>query len=98
MSRTEYSYEYYKYQLLIYYSTLLYLKSIVYEENKKTGTMVNVLGYISDPAIYDYMSQSKNGEGGIYNITNLNLYHYAGNNPIKYTNPDGRVDFLSLSW
>ena len=45
----------------------------------------------SDLAIYDYMSQSKNGEGGIYNITNLNLYHYAGNNPIKYTDPDGRT-------
>ena len=44
----------------------------------------------SDPAIYDYMSQSKNGEGGIYNITNLNLYHYAGNNPIKYVDPNGR--------
>ena len=46
----------------------------------------------SDPAIYDYMSQSKNGEGGIYNITNLNLYHYAGNNPVKYIDPNGMAD------
>ena len=52
----------------------------------------------SDLAIYDYMSQSKNGEGGIYNITNLNLYHYAGNNPVKYTDPDGRtVGAMSVS-
>ena len=43
----------------------------------------------SDPAIYGYMSQSKNGEGGIYNITNFNLYHYAGNNPVKYIDPNG---------
>ena len=46
--------------------------------------------HTSDPAIYDYMSQSSEGEGGIYNVTNLNLYHYAGNNPIKYIDPDGR--------
>ena len=47
--------------------------------------------HTSDPAIYDYMSQSKEGEGGIYNITNLNLYHYAGNNPVNYIDPDGRL-------
>jgi hypothetical protein len=27
--------------------------------------------------------------GGIYNLVNLHLYHYAGNNPVKYTDPDG---------
>ena len=28
--------------------------------------------------------------GGIYNTVNFHLYHYAGNNPVKYTDPDGR--------
>ena len=28
--------------------------------------------------------------GGVFNHINGNLYHYAGNNPVKYTDPDGR--------
>ncbi|MEL3909064.1 MAG: hypothetical protein P1P64_08690, partial [Treponemataceae bacterium] len=27
--------------------------------------------------------------GGVFNVVNLHVYHYAGNNPVKYTDPDG---------
>ena len=35
------------------------------------------------------------GMGGVFNVVNLHLYHYAGNNPVKYTDPDGR-DIIKL--
>ena len=43
----------------------------------------------ADPALSEYMSGSKAGMGGAYNSVNLNLYHYTGNNPLKYTDPTG---------
>ena len=43
----------------------------------------------TDPALGEYMAGSNAGVGGIYNQVNFNLYHYAGNNPIKYTDPTG---------
>ena len=56
----------------------------------------------TDPALGEYIPQApindeakKNnqnlpGMGGIFNHINSNLYHYAGNNPVKYTDPDGK--------
>ena len=35
------------------------------------------------------MAGSSVGEGGIYNTVNLIVYHYGGNDPIKYVDPDG---------
>ena len=31
------------------------------------------------------------GMGGVFNAINLHVYHYAGNNPVKYVDPDGRA-------
>ncbi|WP_024468361.1 RHS repeat domain-containing protein, partial [Treponema pedis] len=42
-----------------------------------------------DPALGEYMAGSSVGEGGIYNTVNFNVYHYGGNNPIKYIDPTG---------
>jgi RHS repeat-associated protein len=62
-----------------------------------------------DPAIGDYLPQApvndeakKNngnlpGQGGVFNMVNLHVYHYAGNNPVKYTDPDGREDEENIS-
>jgi hypothetical protein len=31
--------------------------------------------------------------GGVFNTVNLHVYHYAGNNPVKYVDPDGKAIF-----
>jgi hypothetical protein len=34
--------------------------------------------------------------GGIFNTVNSHLYHYAGNNPVKYTDPDGESPVIPI--
>jgi len=47
---------------------------------------VYVDGYLNNFTIYDInLNESK--------TVNLNVYHYAGNNPVKYTDPDGKFHF-----
>ncbi len=47
---------------------------------------VYVDGYLNNFTIYDInLNESK--------TVNLNVYHYAGNNPVKYVDPDGKFHF-----
>ena len=41
----------------------------------------------TDLALSDYMAGFSAGCGEIYNHINLNLYHYATNNSVKYVDP-----------
>jgi len=50
----------------------------------------------ADPAMGEYVPSPGQGAGklggmgGVYNTINLHCFAYAGNNPIKLTDPDGR--------
>jgi hypothetical protein len=50
-----------------------------------------------DPALGEYVPQAGRqpgglpGMGGVFNIINMHSYHYAGNNPVKYIDPDGKT-------
>ena len=54
----------------------------------------------TDPALAEYIpgagksdeADKLPGMGGVFNSVNLSLFHYAGNNPVKYTDPDGKED------
>jgi RHS repeat-associated protein len=75
----------------LYYYGARYLDS-------KTGRWLS-----TDPALGEYVpgapvngeARKRNGNlpgmGGVYNLVNLHVYHYAGNNPVKYTDPDGKA-------
>ena len=73
----------------LYYFGARYLDS-------RTGRWIS-----GDPAVGEYIpsapvddearkrNQNLPGMGGVFNAVNLHVYHYAGNNPVKYTDPDG---------
>ena len=62
----------------------------------------------TDPALGEYIpgagkataseAGSLPGMGGVFNTVNLQLYHYAGNNPVKYTDPDGKIIINTNVW
>ena len=49
----------------------------------------------ADPALEEYLPKPGQkpgdlvGMGGVYNYANLAVYHYGGNNPLKYVDPTG---------
>jgi RHS repeat-associated protein len=71
--------------------------------NPKTSVWIS-----ADPAVGDYIpsapvneeAKKRNGNlpgmGGVYNYVNFHVYHYAGNNPVNVTDPDGRSDSLDV--
>jgi RHS repeat-associated protein len=71
--------------------------------NPQTGLWLS-----TDPAMGEYVpqapindeakryNQNLAGMGGVFNLVNLHVYHYAENNPVKYTDPDGNTASYSI--
>ena len=64
----------------------------------------------TDPALGEYIpkapideeakkyNQNLPGMGGVFNHINANLFAYAANNPVKYTDPDGKFILNTKTW
>jgi RHS repeat-associated protein len=63
----------------------------------------------ADPAMGEYIphapinddAKKHNGNlpgmGGVFNLVNMHVYHYAGNNPVVLTDPDGETTIVNNS-
>jgi RHS repeat-associated protein len=72
--------------------------------NPQTGLWLSV-----DPAMGEYIprapvndetkkyNENLPGMGGAFNYINLHAYHYAGNNPVKLTDPNGNSMSIPLN-
>jgi RHS repeat-associated protein len=43
-------------------------------------------------------TQQLPGIGGVFNAINLDMYHYAGQNPVKLVDPDGNQSLEAIFW